>query len=106
MTHIASIPFIAVFGQMAARAWSVFKNRRHVTELKDWSDEQLKDIGLTRSDVRRALAVPFYRDPTALLNGDPLLRRPVSLNPANAARSAPSLTVVDGCDQKSGSLAA
>lgn len=106
MTHIASIPFVALFGQMAARAWRVFKNRRHVTELAYWSDEQLKDIGLTRSDVRRALALPFYRDPTSLLSNLSDIGLPVHLSAANTTRETPAFTLIDGCDPKSGQMAA
>jgi uncharacterized protein YjiS (DUF1127 family) len=106
MTHIASIPFVALFGQMAARAWRVFNNRRHVAELKYWSDEQLKDIGLTRSDVRRALALPFYRDPTSLLSNLPDFGLPMHLRAANTAQEKPALTLIDGCDPKSGQIAA
>ncbi|CTQ61093.1 MAG: DUF1127 domain-containing protein [Roseibium album] len=106
MTHIASIPFVALFGQMAARAWRVFTNRRHVTELKYWSDEQLKDIGLTRSDVRRALALPFYRDPTSSLSNLPEFALPTHLSAANTAKENPALTLIDGCKPKSGQIAA
>ncbi|MET1413877.1 DUF1127 domain-containing protein [Roseibium sp. HPY-6] len=106
MTHITSIPFVALFGQMTARAWRVFNNRRHVTELKFWSDEQLKDIGLTRSDVRRALALPFYRDPTSLLGSTPDNSQPASWRAANTIQEKPTLVVVDGQGTKAGQIAA
>ncbi|WP_299484344.1 DUF1127 domain-containing protein [uncultured Roseibium sp.] len=106
MTHITSIPFVALFGQMTARAWRVFKNRRHVTELKFWTDEQLKDIGLTRSDVRRALAVPFYRDPTSLLSDAPYSSRKTTWRAANSVQEKPTLVLVDGQGTKSGQIAA
>ena len=106
MNHIASTPFVALFGQMAARAWRVFTNRRHVTQLKDWSDEQLKDIGLTRSDVRRALALPFYQDPTSLLSGAADLDRSIRYRAANTAQEKPDLTLVDGYKNTSGQIAA
>jgi uncharacterized protein YjiS (DUF1127 family) len=104
MTHPASTPFFALAGQMVARAWRVFNNRRQFAELKDWSDEQLKDIGLTRSDVRQALARPFYTDPTSLVN------RAVAPYPANLAANAPQarpvLKLVTPADTKDGQLAA
>lgn len=106
MTHTASIPFVALFGQMAARAWRIFNNRRHVSELKDWSDEQLKDIGLTRSDVRQALSLPFYQDPTSLLTGVADLDRSIRYRAANTAQDKPSLTLVGGTKTKSGQIAA
>ncbi|GAB4518040.1 MAG: hypothetical protein Tsb0019_18010 [Roseibium sp.] len=89
---------------MVARAWRVFNNRRQFAELKDWSDEQLKDVGLTRSDVRRALARPFYMDPTALVNGA-VAQRPVDL-PANAPQAKPALRLVRSAGAKDGQLAA
>lgn len=67
MTHIAHHPIFALSGQLVARALRVFKNRRQVTQLSTLSDEALKDIGLTRSDVRRAVALPFYSDPAPFL---------------------------------------
>jgi len=104
MTHTASTPFFALAGQMVARAWRVFDNRRKFTELKYWSDEQLKDIGLTRSDVRRALARPFYTDPTSLLNGSVALD-PLD-HPANAPQEKPPLRLVTAADAKDGRMAA
>lgn len=83
MTHTASTPFFALLGQMVARAWRVFNNRRQFAELKDWSDEQLKDIGLTRSDVRRALAQPFYTDPTSLVSAANVQSSWLDVRPAN-----------------------
>jgi|GEM_PF-1668016 len=108
MTHTTSTPFYALFGQMVARAWRVFNNRRHFAELKDWSDEQLMDVGLTRSDVRRALARPFYSDPTsALLSGAPAPRQTATtFGAANAPLAKPELTVVKTDRTKDGQLAA
>ncbi|CTQ52574.1 hypothetical protein LP7551_01093 [Roseibium album] len=91
MTHFANHPIFALFGQTVVRAWRVFNNRRQVTELKHWSDEQLKDIGLTRSDVRRALALPFYADPTSLLNSFSAVQKPVNFHAANT----PAMSLVD-----------
>ncbi|WP_306141096.1 DUF1127 domain-containing protein [Roseibium sp. MMSF_3412] len=106
MTHFASIPFVALLGQMAARAWRVFNNRRHVTELTHWSDEQLKDIGLTRSDVRRALAQPFYRDPTSVLSTTTTFGGAFNLSAANGVLEKQPLIVIDGHKGKSGQIAA
>ncbi|WP_298966249.1 DUF1127 domain-containing protein [uncultured Roseibium sp.] len=94
MTHTANHPLFALFGQMVARAWRVSKHRRQFAELKDWSDEQLKDIGLTRSDVRRGMARPFYSDPTSLLSGSTELGQ--TLKAANVQHTVPSLKIVDG----------
>ncbi|MES0880256.1 DUF1127 domain-containing protein [Roseibium sp. SCP14] len=106
MTHTATTPFFAPFGQMAARAWRVFNNRRQYAELKYWTDEQLKDIGLTRGDVRRALAQPFYVDPSSILNDAPALRQTLNYSGANAPLTPPSLKLVSTDQKQSGQLAA
>ena len=106
MTHTATTPFFALLGQLAARAWRVFNNRRQFAELKHWSDDQLKDIGLTRSDVRRALALPFYADPTSVLTGSASLGTPMNLSAANGQSKSPDLRIVDPCQDQSGPLAA
>jgi len=48
----------------AARAWS---NRRTIVSLGDFDDHMLADIGISRDDVRQALAVPFGEDPALML---------------------------------------
>ena len=67
MTHFARLSPTATIGHAIARAWRVFKNRRQVVKLYELSDSQLEDIGLTRGDVRRALQLPLFSDPTPLL---------------------------------------
>lgn len=44
------------------------ENRRQARQLLDWDHRALKDIGLTRSDVRGALSLPFNDDPTQHLS--------------------------------------
>jgi uncharacterized protein YjiS (DUF1127 family) len=44
--------------------WNAVKNRRSVARLPKWDDHMLSDIGLTRGDVRSALAAPFSEDPS------------------------------------------
>lgn len=46
------------------RLQTAMANRRAAKELLGWDDEALKDIGLTRSDVRGALETPLHTDPT------------------------------------------
>jgi len=104
MTHSATTPVFALLGQLAARVWRVFNNRRQFAELSDWSDEQLKDIGLTRSDVRRALALPFYSDPTSLVSGSAAQRENLPLRAANAPQEASVISLVKA--GKTGQLAA
>lgn len=81
MTHLAHHPIVALAGQAVARVVRTFNNRFQAAKLCDLSDEQLKDIGLTRSDVRRVLARPLHTDPAPILNdlahgaAAPLLKR-------------------------------
>jgi len=110
MTHTTSTPFFALSGQLVTRAWRVFKNRRQFAELRDWSDEQLKDIGLTRTEVYRALSLPFFTDPTSCMNTSPALRQTLafsSVSPAaNAPQKAPCLKALEPDTDNSGPLAA
>ncbi|MBD1546156.1 DUF1127 domain-containing protein [Roseibium aggregatum] len=74
MTHFAMTPFARLsptvaIGHAIARVWRVFKNRRQIVKLYELSDSQLEDIGLTRGDVRRALQLPLFSDPTPVLSG-------------------------------------
>lgn len=39
-------------------------NRRRVMSLDDLDDHMLRDLGLARGDVQRALDVPFAQDPS------------------------------------------
>ncbi|MBN9669008.1 DUF1127 domain-containing protein [Roseibium aggregatum] len=106
MTHTTSTPFFALFGQMAARAWRVFKHRRQFAELRNWTDEQLDDIGLTRAQVRRALDLPFYTDPTSRMASAPALGQSLALTAANSPRKTTRLKTVKPRSDESGPLAA
>lgn len=75
--------------------------RRHLVQLGEFDDHMLKDIGLTRADLRDAGASPFWQDPTAALVVRAVERRAsrkhvaqanlrlVSSQPQAPARSAP-----------------
>ena len=54
----------ADFASSLVRAW---RNRRDAAILACADARTLADLGLTRSDVRDALAEPLWRDPTSLL---------------------------------------
>jgi uncharacterized protein YjiS (DUF1127 family) len=61
---------LRVVGGMVRAAAGLFKalrHRREVGGLAQLDDRLLKDIGLTRGDVRGALAGPAFRDPSVLL---------------------------------------
>ena len=47
---------------------TAIENRRAAKELLNWDHRALKDIGLTRGDVRGALAGSISADPTVSLS--------------------------------------
>ena len=63
--------FTLAFAGLAVRAFATARravhNRIEVSRLTDLDDRALKDIGLLRTDVAAALAVPYHRDPSAHL---------------------------------------
>jgi uncharacterized protein YjiS (DUF1127 family) len=61
---VASGAGAADFASSLVRAW---RNRRDAAVLACADARTLADLGLTRSDVRDALAEPLWRDPTSLL---------------------------------------
>lgn len=67
MYALALAPLISRLSGHVAKGWRAFRNRRQITELTTWTDEQLRDIGLTRGDVQAAMAVPLFSDPSAML---------------------------------------
>lgn len=61
---------VAVAQNLSIRISIVFralKHRREATALAGFDERMLADIGLTRSDLRDAYAVPLWESPTALL---------------------------------------
>jgi uncharacterized protein YjiS (DUF1127 family) len=69
------------------------RNRHAVMKLADWDDRALRDIGLTRADVRLALGLPFHQDPSARLREWALERRSARLE---SRAAPPQLRVVGG----------
>jgi uncharacterized protein YjiS (DUF1127 family) len=57
------------------RIAQAYRNRRDAAVLANLDDRMLADIGITRSDVRDALAEPLWHDPTDLLRLRALERR-------------------------------
>ncbi len=60
----APLRFVAT---TASNAWRVWRNRKTVANLANLDDRALRDIGLTRADVRSALAAPAGHDPSRQL---------------------------------------
>ncbi len=42
--------------------WRVWRQHRELRRLAEFDDRMLRDIGVSRGDVERALASPFRRD--------------------------------------------
>jgi uncharacterized protein YjiS (DUF1127 family) len=76
-----------------------FKHRRDAAALASFDDRMLADIGLSRSDLRDALAEPMWRDPTAILvnraDERRVRRRRFTYGPWSPGALAPSI-VPDG----------
>ncbi|NVK33921.1 MAG: DUF1127 domain-containing protein [Rhodobacteraceae bacterium] len=67
MTNITPNSSTISVWALAARVWRVVVNRRQINKLEDLSDAQLKDIGLTRSEVRQARKGNLLSDPSSVL---------------------------------------
>ena len=59
----------AVVAGRLAHAAKIVRHRRDLEFLARLDDRMLRDIGLTRSDLRFALSEPLWRDPGAALIG-------------------------------------
>ena len=65
-SSLASIPVKGPF-EVVARMWRAWRNRMAVARLADLDAHALRDIGLTPHDVRSALAMPLFNDPSRKL---------------------------------------
>ncbi len=73
----ASFASLATGAANAAKAlvrW--YHGRQAYNSLCQMDERALSDIGLSRSDLRDASAVPLYGDPTGLLARNSAVRRP------------------------------
>jgi uncharacterized protein YjiS (DUF1127 family) len=88
---ITSLLLAAVKG--VVRIHTAMANRRAAKELLNWDHRALKDIGLTRGDVRGALSEPVFADPTVSLS---LIAagREVTVRRDGAARPLPKAAAV------------
>jgi uncharacterized protein YjiS (DUF1127 family) len=94
----------AIGGVVAKRVSGVLRamKHRHDAQMLAGLDERmLKDIGLTRSDLRDAYAEPIWRDPTAVLverAGERRQnRRRAAFGLQATVLSAPSIAPDTGC---------
>lgn len=73
------------------------KNRRDAATLAGMDERMLRDIGLTRSDLRDAYAEPLWRDPTDILAARAQDRRRRRARPdSKAFLASPPLVPHDG----------
>jgi uncharacterized protein YjiS (DUF1127 family) len=63
---VARFLFLSLAASLAA-LWKAVINRRAVARLSDLDDRLLRDIGVTRDDVRACLAEPYHVDPSRRL---------------------------------------
>lgn len=75
--HKTLVARLAEMVGVSAGLLRALRNRREITALDDFNDEQLADIGLTRADVRASLSGSPFVDPSAHLNAQAGFRRPV-----------------------------
>jgi uncharacterized protein YjiS (DUF1127 family) len=100
-TPAASPPFfIALLAEVLAglgKLAQALKNRREAATLAGLDERMLRDIGLTRSDLRDAYAEPLWRDPTDILAGRAHdRRRSRATTDAKAFFASPPLVPHDG----------
>lgn len=92
MYALALAPLISRLSGFVANGWRAFRNRRQIAELTTWTDEQLRDIGLTRGDVRAAMGTPLFADPSAALVDSRSSKRFGQLEPQ---ADLPSAVIID-----------
>ena len=63
-----STAFVIAVAKAVAGLKTALANRQAAKRLLEWDDRALKDIGLTRSDVRGAVSLPIAEDPTEFLS--------------------------------------
>jgi uncharacterized protein YjiS (DUF1127 family) len=80
-----------VLGSTVAVARALL-NRRAVAPLLELNDRELRDLGLTRDDLRTALRQPLVRDPSVVLMVRAVDRRSLARAAAAPARRAPSVS--------------
>lgn len=59
--------FAGQFGTLAHRRWMSLRNRRQLNYLQELDDHQLRDLGISRLDLKAARTLPVAEDPTRFL---------------------------------------
>jgi uncharacterized protein YjiS (DUF1127 family) len=59
--------FAAVVVRRAKQVLRAARHRRDAATLAGFDDRMLADIGLTRGDLRDAMSIPLWQDPTPIL---------------------------------------
>ena len=75
-------------GNVLAGLLRAYRGRRALRTLIDADDRMLRDIGVTRDDVRWALEAPAGQDPTALLRIRAVSRRATERSELHVAAAA------------------
>ena len=95
----------AIAGVVANRVFAIvraLKHRHDAQMLAGLDERMLKDIGLTRSDLRDAYAEPLWRDPTTVLverAGERRTnRRRAAFGLQASVIAAPSISPESGCN--------
>ncbi len=91
LAHQADALF-GFLGLHAMQLYTAIKHRRDIASLAGQDDHLLADIGLTRDDVRHAIAQPTWRDPSATLRH----------HAGSTERNRPALAALT--DEEAGSL--
>jgi uncharacterized protein YjiS (DUF1127 family) len=89
LTHFAGTVALRVVNFLRA-----VKSRHELEGLVGFDDRMLADIGLTRGDLRDAIAEPLWRDPTAILvarSRERRLARRLQVTSAAGLVDAPSI---------------
>ncbi len=80
--HTGSTKLFGASGRAIANilmaTWRNLSNRRRIRELYHLDDHLLKDMGLTRTDIGRALRSPIDLDPSVSLQEISMQRREIA----------------------------
>lgn len=82
----AAVRFLHLAGGLVAKAARAMARRHTLHQLGEMDDHMLRDIGLTRSDIRDAAAEPIWRDATQVLVSRSVERRAAVRLRARAGR--------------------